>query len=108
MLACIVHPSMSVYVSAVMQSRPAMGPPPNARLIMVGVGRPPLLCTCGVALSGRCSVAKGRGEMSARGGELVNSGPGRLWAEGRNPARKADVEGLYLAKDATLSRSTES
>ena len=107
-LTCSVHASMSVCVSAAMQSRPAGGPPPNARLIMVGVGRPPLLCTCGAALSGRCSVAKGRGEMSARGGELVNSGPGRLWAEGRNPARKADVEGLYLAKDATLSRSTES
>jgi len=46
--------------------------------------------------------------MSVRGGELVKSGPGRFWAEGRNPARKADVEGLHLANDATLSRSTES
>ena len=75
---------------------------------MVGVGRPAQLFAYGMALSGRCRVANGRGERSARAGEVVKSGPGRLWAEGRNPARKADMDGLHLVNDATLSRSTES
>lgn len=46
--------------------------------------------------------------MSVRGGELLYSGSGRFWAEGRNPAKKADVDGLYLAKAATASKSMES
>lgn len=75
---------------------------------MVGVGSPAQLCAYGAALSGRCRVANGRGERSARAGEVVKSGPGRLWAEGRKPARKADMDGLPFVNEATLSRSTES
>ena len=75
---------------------------------MVGVGSPTELFGYGTALPGRCRVAKGRGERSARAGEVEKSGPGRLWAEGRKPARKADMDGLPLVNEATLSRSTES
>ena len=75
---------------------------------MVGVGSPAPLFAYGAALSGRWRVAKGRGERSARAGEVVKSGPGRFWAEGRKPDRKADMEGLRFVNEATLSKSTES
>lgn len=85
-----------------------MSAPPKVRLIMVGVGSPAELFGYAAALSGRCRVAKGNGERSARAGEVEKSGPGRFWAEGRKPARKADMDGLHFVNEATLSRSTES